>query len=186
MTLRKPLSIVLGSAALVLVVAACDKKSDAGATGAASAAPAASGPAITYSKKPPSKAGHTVTQQAKKGGSGDTRPSASSAKTSEAATDRQMRKASTVDKVDCTGAGMDNAAECDGDKLYFCDDKQLYYVDCNEESKFAGLAGGSCFEGEKFIDCLGCDKADDGSTACCDFQLSVCCDEAGNCYSPKG
>ncbi len=51
--------------------------------------------------------------------------------------------------------------------------------------KLSGLSGGACFEGEKFIDCLGCDKADDGTDACCDYQMSVCCDKDGNCYSPK-
>ena len=96
-----------------------------------------------------------------------------------------MRKPSKVDVVDCSKL-PDNVAECDKDKLYFCDDKELFVVDCNAEAKFGGAASGGCFEGEKFIDCLGCGRAADGTNVCCDLTTSVCCDDAGDCWAPKG
>jgi hypothetical protein len=141
---------------------------------------------ISYpTTKLPSKGTKASTDKATKGGVGDTRPTSKSAKTTEASTDRQMRKAANVDKVDCSTL-PDNSAECDGLSLYYCDDKQLWQVDCNAEAKFGGATSGSCYEGEKFIDCLGCGPADDGSTVCCDFQNTVCCAEDGSaCYSPK-
>jgi hypothetical protein len=167
----------------LLVVLACDKKASSDAP-AASATTTSVLQNISYSKKLPGKGSHKVTQKAIRGGTGDTRPSINSAKTDEPSTDRQMRKPANVDKVDCTKLA-DNAAECDGNSFYFCDDQALWVVDCNAEAKFGGVSGGSCFEGERFIDCLGCDTADDGSTACCDFNMTVCCDKDGACYDPK-
>lgn len=172
---------VLGAASLVLLFA-CDKKSDsAGGTTTTSSVLQN----ITYSTKLPARGTHPVTQHAMRGGSGDTRPSPNSAKTSEASTDRQSRKEANVDKVDCTSLA-DNSAECDGNNFYFCDDQKLWVVNCDAEAKFGGSQSGACFEGDKFIDCLGCGAADDGSQVCCDFQMTVCCDKDGSCYSPKG
>jgi hypothetical protein len=138
----------------------------------------------SYDKaKFPAKGTHTVTTTAKRGGSGATTPSATSKRLSERGTDRQMRQPATVDMVDCTTA-PDNVAECNGDSMYYCDDKALWKVDCNAEAKQGGVAGGSCFEAETFTECLGCDTASDGSTTCCDFQMTVCCDKDGACFSP--
>jgi hypothetical protein len=81
---------------------------------------------------------------------------------------------------------MDNAAECEGDNLYFCDDSSLWVVECSAETRLSGLKGGSCYEGEGFTNCLGCAKADDGTDVCCDFELTVCCAADGTCYNPKG
>lgn len=168
----------------VVVVAACDKKPDP----APAAAPAASTTSvltpINYAKKPPGKGTRPVTQKAIKGGSGATVPNAMSMRTPEPSTDRQMRKPAKADMADCTKL-PDNVAECNGTSIYFCDDQQLWQVDCDAESKFSGVSGGSCFEGEKFVDCLGCTTADDGTQACCDFEMTVCCNDAGDCWSPK-
>jgi hypothetical protein len=174
--------ITLAVAGSFVLIVACDKKS---APATDTATTTSNLQQINYTKKLPSKGTKPTTQHAIKGGTGDNRPSPNSAATSEAATDRQSRKEAKVDMVDCTKL-PDNSAECDGTKFYFCDDKALWYVDCDAEAKFGGVAAGSCYEGEKFIDCLGCDAADDGSQACCDFQMTVCCDKDGNCYSPKG
>jgi hypothetical protein len=175
--------------ALVTVsLAACDKTPAPDNTTAAPSASASAGTStlqnITYTTKIPGRGTRPITQQAIRGGAGATIPSNASAKTSEASTDRQMRKHAKVDMADCTKL-PDNAAECDGNNLYFCDDQRLWVVDCDAEAKFGGATSGACFEGEKFIDCAGCNKADDGSDVCCDSQMNTCCDSKGACYSPK-
>ena len=171
--------------AAIAIAAACDKKptTDSSAATAASGGESTLGP-ISYSKKPPGKGSRPVTQKAIKGGSGATAPNASSLRTPEPSTDRQMRKHARVDLADCTKL-PDNAAECDGKDMYFCDDQKLWVVDCDAEAKFSGVSSGSCFEGEHFIDCLGCTTADDGTQACCDFEMTECCNDAGDCWSPK-
>ena len=90
----------------------------------------------------------------------------------------------SIDKVDCAKL-PDNVGECDGDKFYFCDDKQLWVTDCKSEAKMGGATDGSCYEGEKFVDCLGCGQTADGTHVCCDFSKTVCCADDGACYSPK-
>lgn len=176
--------------AVVLLVAgligiACDK-------GDAAAPPAPSASAglghtvpIKYSTALPSRGARPAIDKAIRGGSGSTLPVPDSRRLSEVSTDRQMRKAAIVDKVDCKNPAMDNAAECDGDQMFFCDDLALWVVNCNDEAKFGGQSGGSCFEAEKFIDCLGCGKADDGTDTCCDFRMTTCCGADGTCYSAK-
>jgi hypothetical protein len=186
-------SVLTSASALALVgLFACNTPSSGGGggattttTGATATASGGGGAQIAYSKKMPGKGSRAVTQKAVRGGGGDTRPSANSTSISEKGTDRAIRKHADVDKIDCTAANMNLKAECDGTSLYFCSGQKLWLVECDREAKLSGLAGGACFEGEKFIDCLGCDKADDGTDACCDFQMSVCCDKDGNCYSPK-
>jgi hypothetical protein len=176
----------------LFVALACDKKSDAPAAGSGastSSAPASSTTStlqpIKYDKKKfPAKGSHATISMATKGGSGATRPNAGSKKLSEVGTDREMRKPATIDMVDCTTV-PDNAAECDGANMYYCDDQKLWVVDCNAEAKFGGVASGGCFEADNFTECLGCDTADDGSAVCCDFEMKVCCDASGACYSPK-
>jgi len=175
---------------MVLLAVACDKKSDSpagggGATPTATASAASNLVPIRYEKqKMPAKGTHPTTSMATKGGSGATRPGPTSKKLSEAGTDREMRKAATLDVVDCTKV-PDNAAECDGQRMYYCDDQALWYVDCDAEAKFGGVSSGSCFETETFTECLGCDTSTDGAAACCDFEMTVCCDGTGACYSPK-
>jgi hypothetical protein len=167
----------------VSLVLACDKKPTTDDTAAATSSDPTY-PKIVYTKKPAGKGTHAVTQTAKRGGSGATAPNAGSLRTPEPSTDRQMRKRARVDLADCKTL-PDNAAECDGNSIYFCDDQRLWVVDCDAEAKFSGVASGSCFEGEKFTDCLGCDTADDGSTVCCDFEMTVCCSSTGDaCWSP--
>ena len=182
----------LTSFAAVAIFSGCSKSdSSSNGMGAASATAVSSTTTTTSALMPtiynkalfPAKGNHPVTTTAKRGGSGPVRPSASSKKLSERGTDRQMRQPATVDMVDCNAA-PDNSAECDGDKMYYCDDQQLWQVDCNAEAKQGGVANGSCFEAETFTECLGCDTTQDGSAACCDFQMTVCCDKDGACYSP--
>jgi hypothetical protein len=141
--------------------------------------------AVKYvSDKLPARGTKPVTQHATRGGSGDTLPSSTSRTADEEDTDRQSRKLANIDKVDCNKL-PDNVGECNGDNFYFCDDKQLWVVDCKAEAKMGGAADGSCFEGEKLVDCLGCGQATDGTHVCCDFSQTVCCGDDGNCYSPK-
>ena len=139
---------------------------------------------VKYAAKIPARGTKPASQKAIKGGSGSTAPAVASQKLSEASTDRQVRKNAKADVADCK-ALPDNAAECDGNTLYFCDDQKLWMVDCDAEAKLGGASAGACFEGEKFIDCLGKTTADDNSEVWCDFQTSVCCDKDGTCYSPK-
>ncbi len=140
---------------------------------------------VKYTAKVPARGTKPATQKAIKGGTGATTPVVASQKLSEASTDRQVRKPAKADMADCTKL-PDNAAECEGQNLYFCDDAKLWVVDCDAEAKLGGASAGSCFEGEKFIDCLGKTTAADASEVWCDFQTTVCCDKDGGCYSPKG
>ena len=181
--------VVVSAASLTFVATACSK-TDASSGGSAATAGSATTTsalvAVTYNKSTfPPKGTHAVTTTAHRGGTGGIRPATDSKKLTEHGTDRMMRQPATADVVDCTKT-PDNAAECDGDKMYYCDDQQLWMVDCNAEAKQGGVAGGSCFEAETFTECLGCDTASDGSSVCCDFEMSVCCDKDGACYSPKG
>jgi hypothetical protein len=181
-------SFAISSFAALAISIGCSKSDAPPSGGAATASSATTTSALlptTYSKALfPAKGTHPVTTTAKRGGSGPTRPSNLSKRLSERGTDRQMRVPATVDIVDCNAA-VDNAAECDGDNMYYCDDQQLWKVDCNAEAQHGGVAGGGCFEAETFTECLGCDTAADGSQACCDFEMTVCCDKDGSCYSPK-
>jgi hypothetical protein len=188
-------------AGFVVVAVACNKGSGSdgsggsAATATTSAAAATSGgskpaPAtssattpVKYSKVP-SKGTHPATQTAKKGGAGGTQVSGTSLTISEKSTDREFRKEAKAGTIDCSAGNMDNKAECDQNDLYYCDDSRLWVVDCDKEAKNGGADNGSCFEGEKFIDCLGCAKADDGTNVCCDFQMTVCCTDDGNCFKP--
>ncbi len=140
---------------------------------------------VKYTGKVPARGTKPATQKAMKGGAGGTTPAVASQKLSEASTDRQVRKPAKADVADCKTL-PDNAAECEGGNLYFCDDAKLWVVDCDTEAKLGGASAGACFEGEKFIDCLGKTTADDASEVWCDFQTTVCCDKDGSCYSPKG
>lgn len=185
-------SVAVASFAVLAISVGCSKPDAPSSGSPASTATAVSSATTTsallatsYNKAQfPAKGTHPITSTAKRGGSGPTRPSATSKRLSERGTDREMRQPATVDIVDCSAA-PDNVAECDGDKLYYCDDKQLWAVDCNAEAKQGGVASGGCFEAETFTECLGCDATADGSQACCDFQMTVCCDKDGSCYSPK-
>jgi hypothetical protein len=181
MTTLTRISITAGC--LVGLFVACDKADRNAPPAAEPAAPGGTGP-IHYPTTLPGKGTHTVFGRATRGGSGDTRPTASSKHLSEPATDRELRRSAHADGVDCTKPEMDNAAECDGDNLFFCDDKALWTVPCSAETKLAGREGG-CYEGDTFTNCLGCGKADDGTDVCCDFQLTVCCLADGNCYQPN-
>ena len=176
--MRKALVIVLlGS---FVVVAGCKKDQSVDTTDTTAGLTD-----VKYSAKTPGRGTKPINQKAIKGGSGATTPVVASQKLSEASTDRQVRKHAKADMADCTTL-PDNAAECDGNNLYFCDDQKLWVVDCDNEAKLGGATAGSCFEGEKFIDCLGKTTADDSTEVWCDWQTTVCCDKDGSCYSPKG
>jgi hypothetical protein len=184
---RSVIVLVLGA---VVMAAGCDdKKSAGGDTNAAPVSSATTTSVLQATKYEPAtfpaKGTKPTISRAVKGGTGGTTPDANSKRLSERGTDRQMRKPALVDKVDCNTV-PDNAAECDGNQMFYCDDRRLWVVDCDAEAKFGGVSSGSCFEGETFTECLGCDKASDGSAACCDFEMTVCCDASGACYSPKG
>jgi hypothetical protein len=178
--------ISVAAASVLLLIAGCDKHEGASGTApvASAAASGTTGP-IHYSSRLPGKGKHALLGRGIRGGSGDSRPTINSKRLSEASTDRQLRKPALADKVDCAPASMDNAAECDGTSMYFCDDNALWVISCSEEAQLSGLENGSCFEGETFTDCLGCGKADDGTDVCCDFQLTKCCATDGTCYDPK-
>lgn len=167
----------------LVAVAACDKKSSSESSAASAGSAESVLKQISYDKKPPGRGNRPVTQKAFMGGQGATLPNAQSLRTPEPSTDRQMRHRARA-SADCRKL-PDNAAECDGKTMYFCDDQQLWTVDCDAEAKFSGVQSGSCFEGEKFVDCLGCTTADDGTQTCCDFAMTVCCTPQGDCYSPK-
>jgi hypothetical protein len=184
--MRRLVSVVL--VGVVVVAAGCDdKKSKDGAAPVSSATTTTSVLQATKYEPAtfPAKGSKPTTGRAVKGGTGATVPDATSKRLSERGTDRAMRKPALVDKVDCNTV-PDNAAECDGSQMFYCDDQRLWVVDCDAEAKFGGVSTGSCFEAETFTECLGCDKASDGSSACCDFEMTVCCDTGGACYSPKG
>ncbi len=171
---------------LLGLAAACKDEPKGAPVPAASASSRGPVGPINYSTKLPGKGAHPLLGRAIRGGSGDTRPQIFSRRLTEPSTDRQLRKPALADRVDCADPKMDNASECDGDKLYFCDDRALWVVDCDAETKLSGLPGGSCFEGETFTNCLGCAKTDDGTDVCCDFLLTTCCLADGTCYNPKG
>ncbi len=165
-------------AALVLSIVAC-KKEDPGTTSATKLT------SVKYvSDKLPARGTKPITQHATKGGSGTSSPNIESHLAYEEDTDRDLRKLANVDRVDCASL-PDNVAECEGDKFYYCDDKKLWVVDCANEAKLGGVSSGSCFEGENFVDCLGCGTAIDGSHVCCDFSQTICCGDDGACYTPK-
>ena len=120
---------------------------------------------------------------AHKGGSGATVPNKQSLKTE--LDDDDTSGADDVDDPpkDACDDEPEGAAECDGKKLYFCKKHALWVVDCNAAAKKAGFKmGGSCFERDDQVDCMGCTVADDGSSVCCDNEDGICCDDDGYCW----
>ncbi len=179
--MQKRWVVLLGLGAL----AACEKTK--GSETADAAAPVASSDLtnVKYAgDKLPPHGTKPIVQHAKRGGSGDTAPTASSRRADEEDTNRQSRKLASLPNVDCTKL-PDNVGECDGNNFFFCDDKQLWVTDCNAEAKLGGAVDGACFEGEKLVDCLGCGTATDGARVCCDFSQTICCDATGDCWTPK-
>lgn len=135
------------------------------------------------------KEGSKAAGKGKKGGDEDDKPSKSSKKaSSKTLKSDDKKKPPASDKVakehPCDDA-PEGAAECHGDTVYFCEDKELYFVDCHKFAQALDLTGGTCFETEEETDCMACQVDDDGATECCDFNLTVCCDGNGNCYDPK-
>lgn len=170
----RSLAIVLAAATLVAV--SCKKEEPAGTSTLTS---------VKYaSDKLPARGAKPIAEHAVKGGSGLNQPNPESHLAYEGDTDRDMRKLAAIDKVDCASL-PDNVAECEGEKFYYCDDKKLWVVDCAAEAKMGGAQSGSCWEGENFVDCLGCGTATDGTHVCCDFSQTVCCLDDGSCYMPK-
>ena len=79
----------------------------------------------------------------------------------------------------------DGVAECSGDELHFCDDKQHWVLDCGDHMPAAypdTFSAGTCFETEAHTDCMGAGVASDGVVDFCNSDLSECCDETGDCY----
>jgi hypothetical protein len=173
--------VVVSVVGVVVASAGCTKKAEGGGA----AEPASVLQPTVYNKATfPARGTKPITGRAVRGGTPPTAPNNMSKKLSERGTDREMRKPAKADMADCKIV-PDNSAECDGDTMYYCDEQKLWMVDCNAEAKMGGVGSGSCFEAETFTECLGCDKTADGTDACCDFAMSVCCDKDGNCYSPK-
>lgn len=151
----------------------------------ASAKPAATAKA-TPTKKKRSKADSKPLGKGQRGGGGTTRPVASSNKTSTTTAGLGDAVDPAPDPDPCDGL-PDRTAECDGKKLYYCQDHNLNVVDCNATAKSASYGSGDCVEApaDHITDCLGCDVDDDGSALCCDFGGTICCDDKGNCFDPK-
>jgi hypothetical protein len=172
--------IVVGVCGVVIV--ACNKSNDAAGADAVATSTLTN---VKYqTDKLPPRGTKPIVQHATRGGTGDTAPNATSRRADEEDTDRQSRTLAHLDNVDCAKL-PDNVGECDGNKFFFCDDQQLWVTDCNAEAKLGGAVDGSCFEGEKLVDCLGCGQATDGTRVCCDFSQTICCDAVGACWTPK-
>ncbi len=137
-------------------------------------------------KKTPSRAGSKPIGQAVRGGAGGSRPAASSNKTSSTTAGLGDLVSPAPDPDPCDGL-PDREAECDGKKLYYCQDHNLMVTDCNASAKAASYTSGDCVEApsDHITDCLGCDVNDDGEALCCDFGNTICCDNNGSCFDPR-
>ncbi|MEO7095910.1 MAG: hypothetical protein ABI175_21800, partial [Polyangiales bacterium] len=170
------------------VVPACDRKTDTNGSGGASSA--AVGPAIDKAKekakekaneKPKAKPADAKKTAAKGGEASKDKPPAKDAKKAHEATQKEKKKVDSAESAACDDV-PDGAAACGGDNLFLCIQKDLYAVDCNALAKSHGFETGACFETETQVDCLGCMKLDDGSTACCSADEGYCCDGDGFCW----
>jgi hypothetical protein len=133
-------------------------------------------------KKLPSRSASKGKQSGKKGGAGTDKPNAQSHKASSSTANATQRKKQEGDNP-CTDL-PDGVAECHGDTLFVCDDKELWAIDCNGLMTAAHpdlFTGGSCYETDTVTDCFGAGVADDGVVEACTSDLSLCCDEVGNC-----
>lgn len=173
-------STTTASAAPVASVAAATPS--ATATDTASAAPSAK-PAAKKGKLG-KKSGSKALGKGARGGTGASRPSSASLNKTSSRT-MGLGDAVTVDPDPCDSL-PDRVAECDGKKIYYCQDHNLEMLDCNKTAQAADYTSGDCFESDsaKIADCLGCDVDDDGSVLCCDFGGLICCDDKGNCFDP--
>ncbi len=158
----------------------------ASAQPSASAAPKPTAKATTPAKTKRTKAGSKPLGHGQRGGSGSSRPAATSNKTSSTTAGLGDDVDPAPDPDPCDGQ-PDRIAECDGKKLYYCKDSNLQVVNCDTVAKQASYTSGDCVEApsDHITDCLGCDVDDDGSVLCCDFGGTICCDDKGNCFDPK-
>jgi len=156
------------------------------APSASAAKPLASAKPATPAKTKRTKAGAKPLGKGTKGGSGGSRPTASSNKTSSTTAGLGDDVDPAPDPDPCENQ-PDRVAECDGKKLYYCQDHDLMVVNCDSVAKQASYTSGDCVEApsDHITDCLGCDVDDDGSVLCCDFGGTICCDDKGNCFDPK-
>ena len=172
------LSTVITALALsCALVAGCskDKKDEASATTTSAQTGAAK-------KKLPGAASARSKQSGKKGGTGSSRPSTQSHKANAATANATTRRKQDGDNP-CLEL-PDGVAECAGETLLVCDDKELWAIDCGALMTAAHpdlFSGGSCYETDTVTDCFGAGVADDGVAEACTGDLSLCCDEIGNC-----
>jgi hypothetical protein len=174
---RMKLSIVLAALLATSVMAfGCSKdKKDEGSAQTTSAS-------TSGKKKLPSASASKGKVSGKKGGSGSSKPAATSHKASASTVNATQKKKQDGDNP-CAEL-PDGVAECLGDTLLVCDDKALWAIDCNGlmTAVHADLfTGGSCYETDTVTDCFGAGVAEDGVAEACTSDLSLCCDELGNC-----
>ncbi len=90
-----------------------------------------------------------------------------------------------ADEAGVCSDAPDFAAECASDvEVRYCDSGTLFADDCDVFADSLGYASGACFETEVANDCFVCDSADPGARVCCAADLTVCCSDAGDCFSP--
>lgn len=156
------------------------------ASASAAPKPTATAKAATPAKTKRTKAGSKPLGHGNRGGSGSSRPQSSSSKTSSTSAGLGDPVDPPPDPDPCDGL-PDREAECDGKKLYYCQDHNLSVVNCDTVAKQAAYTSGDCVEApsDHITDCLGCDVDSDGSVLCCDFGGTICCDEKGDCFDPK-
>jgi hypothetical protein len=186
----------LSAAALVTLsafAAGCGKDSSAAPAGtsAPAAAPKPSDkpnakPASDAKKKlPPKTAAKGDKVEGKKGGAGEKKPSAGSHKAADKTINASQRK-KVDDQGDPCESLPDGVAECAGDTLFFCDDKELWALDCATLMPAAYpelFSAGTCYETPTLTDCMGAGLAEDGYVDVCTSDLSLCCDDSGDCYT---
>ena len=178
--------------AVSIVAAGCGKDTSAApAPSAASTAAAAkpgdnNKPASDTKKKLPSKTAAKGDKiEGKKGGSGESKPAAGSHKASDKTVNASQRK-KVDDPADPCEKLPDGVAECAGNTLLFCDDKELWSLDCSVLMPAAYpdlFSTGTCYETPTLTDCMGAGVADDGYVDVCTSDLSLCCDDSGDCYA---
>ncbi|MBT9555951.1 MAG: hypothetical protein IV100_07980 [Myxococcales bacterium] len=77
----------------------------------------------------------------------------------------------------------DLVAECSSEsEVRYCEEETLFVDDCDAFADSLGYESGACFETEVSTDCFVCDSAEVGSRICCAADLSVCCDDNGDCF----
>jgi len=137
-------------------------------------------------KKLPGKTGSKSLGKGSRGGTGPSRPSSATILKTSTRTMGLGDDVTPKPNPDPCDSLPDRVAECDGKRIYYCQEHDMETLDCNKMAQSAGYTSGDCFESTSggIADCLGCDVDDDGKVLCCDFGGLICCDNDGNCYDP--